>query len=328
MIKKLKKGDLIDIISPASCATFEDIKKIKEYLAQKGFRSRYFLEDKIAIENEETNKFPSSSGKARYEQLKMAIDAPDSVAIWCTNGGYGSSDLIEFLQKDERVAQTKQFIGYSDITVLATFFGQNWGWETIYGPMLRQLSQKKLQKQSENAIFELICQENLSENAKENEEENEGENLSFYQKFNISCLNGKNQAIGELVGGCVSVLAHDLGTKNQIDWGDKILLLEDVEEKGEKLDRVFTEFLQIMTENNSYPKAILFGNFVQFIEDESLIKNIKIAIAKFIKNIASKAPEVSIFQENNGYIGHGDAILPVTLGKEITVDGKILLQKN
>ena len=153
MIKKLQKGDLIDIVSPASVVTFDDLRIIQEYLAQKGFRSRYFLAEEIAVEKEAENKFPASSPKMRYQQLKMAIEASDSSAIWCTNGGYGSADLLEFLAKDEKITQTKQFIGYSDITALATFLRQNWDWETIYGPMLRQLSQGKLQKQSEKANF-------------------------------------------------------------------------------------------------------------------------------------------------------------------------------
>ena len=316
MPKKLQKGDLIDIVSPASPATVFEIVQIQEYLAQKGFKSRYFLQDQIAVENEAQNKFPATSSKTRYKQLKMAIDAPDSAAIWCTNGGYGSSDLLDFLQKDEKVAQTKYFIGYSDITALATFLRQNWGWETIYGPMLRQLSQGRLQKQSENAIFELICDENIQKN------------LDFYQKFDISSLNDHQNATGELIGGCVSVLAHDLATKNQVDWSGKILLLEDIEEKGEKLDRVFSQFLRIMIENNSFPKAILFGNFYQFIKDENLIKNIKIAIEKFIQNISEKNLDIALFAENNGFIGHSDAILPLILGKEVFIDGKILLQKN
>ncbi len=307
MLQKLQKGDLIDIVSPASPVTFEELKEIQEYLAQKGFKSRYFLREEIAIEMEMENKFPASSGKARFDQLKMAMESPDSSAIWCSNGGYGSADLLEYLHASEKITQTKQFIGFSDITSLATFFRQNWSWETIYGPMLNQLAGKKLQKQSEDAIFELILAEN------------DGKIADFWQKLEIKTIIGKKEVSGELIGGCVSVLAHDLATKNQINWDGKILLLEDIEEKGEKLDRLFTQFLAIMTESNSCPKAIIFGNFYEFIEDENLKSNIRVAVANFIQNISRKSLNISVFIENNGFLGHGLGILPVIIGKDIVI---------
>ncbi len=315
MIKKLKKGDLIDIVSPASPVTFEELARIQEYLAEKGFRSRCFLAEQIAVEKEAANKFPASSGKTRFDQLKMAIEASDSSAIWCSCGGYGSADLLEFFDKNQKIEQTKQFIGFSDITALATFFRQNFGWETIYGPMLRQLSQGKLQKHSEDAVFELILAEN------------DRKMLDFWQKLEISHILGEKEVSGELVGGCVSVLAHDLATQNQVNWDGKILLLEDIEEKGEKLDRVFTQFLTIMAESRAFPKAILLGNFYQFIEDENLIKNINIAIDKFIRNIEEKGLNIAVFIENNGFLGHSSGILPVILGREIEIGNKYFLQK-
>lgn len=313
MLEKLKEGDLIDIISPASPVTFAEVAQIKEYLANLGFRSRYLMADEIAVANEANNKFPASSGKARYQQLKMAIDNPESKAIWCSCGGYGSSDLIEFLRQDQKVGQNKYFIGYSDITSLSCFLNQNWGWNTIYGPMLRQLSQNRLHQQSEDAILKMITSEKQAE---------------FYNKFDLTPLNNKNEASGILVGGCVSVLAHELGTKNQIDWSNKVLLLEDIEEKGEKLDRIFTQFLQIMVENKPLPRAIIFGNFYQFIESDELIQNIHIAITKFTKNILRKNLDIALFKDQSGFIGHSDAILPLIMGKNISIENKILLQKN
>ncbi len=311
MLKKLQKGDLIDIVTPASWVTFAEIGRIKEYLHEKGFEARCFLEEEIAVESELSSKFAPTSGKLRYEQLKMAIDASDSAAIWCTNGGYGSADLLEYLAQDKKITQTKHFIGYSDITALATFLRQNWGWETIYGPMLRQLSQSKLHQQSDDAIFGLICDNDFS----------------FCHKFNLTHFHGKNEVSGELVGGCVSLIANNLATNNQLSWDGKILFLEDIEEKGEKLDRIFEQFLKIMIQNNSFPKAILFGNFLQFIEDENLIKNVEIAVVKFITNIKQRGLDIALFVDGSGFLGHSDAILPLVIGRQITIRSKILLQK-
>lgn len=315
MIKKLQKGDLVDIVSPSSPITNEELTNINNLLQKYGLNGRYFDEDKILAKEKPDHQFPISNGKERFEQLQKAINAEDSKAIWCSCGGYGAADTLEFLQQLQPQRQTKLFIGYSDVSNLASFFGKNWGWQTIYGPMLRQLSNQKLDQKCEKAIFELIL---------------EGDE-SFYHDFaieakNEAAKNGKIEA--KLVGGCLSVIANNHGTRNQIDWQDKLLLLEDIEEKGEKIERLLMQLLSIFEEKNNLPKAIIFGNFTQYIEDEILKRNIATAISNFIKKTSLKYPEVAIFEEIKGLIGHSNKILPLVINKNTVIADKFLLQKN
>jgi len=69
-------------------------------------------------------------------------------------------------------------------------------------------------------------------------------------QFNYELINLKDhnfkEIYGEVVGGCVSVIAGNFSTKNQIDWHQKILFLEDEGEDGERLDRYFQQIATII----------------------------------------------------------------------------------
>ena len=128
-------------------------------------------------------------------------------------------------------------------------------------------------------------------------------------------------------GGCISVLAGQFGTKNQIDWADKILFLEDEGEDGERLDRYFSQLIQIMRESKKYPQAILLGNFLQANPHGTpKAKNITMAIEKFAANLLEENLAVALFEEKTKCLGHSKDMLPLVLGgmAEIGVAGKLV----
>ncbi len=315
MITKLQKGDLVDIVSPSSPITSEELANIKLLLQKYGLEGRYFDEDKIIAPVKNEHQFPVSSGQERFEQLQKAIESDDSKAIWCSCGGYGAADILEFLQQMQPTKQRKIFIGYSDVSNLASFFGKNWSWQTIYGPMLRQLSNNKLDPACEEAIFGLILDGNTD----------------FYHNFAIEAKNAAAKDVkieAKLVGGCLSVIANNNGTRNEIAWQDQILLIEDIEEKGEKIERLLMQLLTIFNERKQAPKAIIFGNFTQYISEQNLLQNIRIAINNFCRETSRRMPQIAIFEEQNGVIGHSDKILPVILNKNTIIGENFFLQKN
>jgi muramoyltetrapeptide carboxypeptidase len=296
---KLQKGDLVDVISPASPVTKEEIDEIAQFLDKKGLKMRFFYEKELVLAQKPKNSFPLDA-KARFLQLKKALNSGDSKAIWCVRGGYGSADLIPFLQNEPKITQNKLFIGFSDITALGIFLQQNWGWKIIYGPMIAQLANgKKLTKSAENAIFSLVFGEkssNLHYNL---------QNSDFSQKIS-----------GTLVGGCLSVLMQSFGTSYEIDFADKILLLEDVGEDGQKTERRFEQLLQIMAHKNSYPKAVLLGNFCQYMNKKSQKDDILQAIEIFKQKSGNK---FTIFEDKKKYFGHAKNMRPLLIGEECSL---------
>lgn len=86
----LKKGDVIDIIFPSTCALYEEIAQLKNYIKNLGFKPRILLEEQTTPKKNLLCKFAQYPAKARFEQLYEALKNDQSKLVWCAKGGYGS----------------------------------------------------------------------------------------------------------------------------------------------------------------------------------------------------------------------------------------------
>ena len=158
MLINIQKGDIVDIVFPASSSSLDEILAIKNYI-----KNELDLTPRILFENElifaqknPENEFPVNDKKQRFLQLKKALENPDSKIVWCGRGGYGSGDLLPFLKEIKKIKQNKLFIGFSDIVSIATFFQDNWGWNLICAPVLIQLARNEIEKSAKTELKELI----------------------------------------------------------------------------------------------------------------------------------------------------------------------------
>ncbi|OFW80635.1 MAG: hypothetical protein A2887_00550 [Alphaproteobacteria bacterium RIFCSPLOWO2_01_FULL_40_26] len=330
----LKKNDIVDIVSPSTPCTFDEIQKIKNYVKKIGFTPRIFLEKETAIKKSQSHEFASIAAETRFEQLKEAIENPHSKIIWCTRGGYGSAEILPFLMKMKKPKKPKIFIGFSDISSLNIFLIQQWGWKVVSAPMLVQLALEKVSKKSEKAILDLVFGKNKELKYKLdslNGPRNECGVTRFwsYTQNNVTPHSRNNVTPhllrGLIVGGCISVVSAHFGTQNQIDWNKKILFLEDEGEDGERLDRYFHQIAIIIKESEKKPAAILLGNFLEANPHGApKAKNIEIAIKKF----SGKLGNIPLFIEKSKCLGHSKNMMPLVLGTDakITADN-FLVQK-
>jgi muramoyltetrapeptide carboxypeptidase len=303
----LKKNDIVDIVSLGTPCSPKENEKIKNYLKKIGLTPRIFLEKETSIAKNQTSEFATIDAKKRFEQLKKSIES-DSKIIWCSRGGYGSAEILPFLMKMKKPTKQKIFIGFSDISSLNIFLIQKWNWQVISGPMLIQLALEKVSKISEKALLDLLFGK-----VKE-------------LKYSLKNLNNCNAEVKtKTIGGCISVVSGHFGTKNQIDFKNKILFLEDEGEDGERLDRYFYQIVTIINETKSKPAAVVLGNFLEANPHGTpKAKNIEIAIGRF----AEKLGNIPLFEEKSKCLGHSKNMLPLLLGAEtkITKSG-VLLQK-
>ncbi len=302
----LRKNDIVDIISPGTACTRDELEKIKNYVKKIGLTPRIFLEKETSITKKLTHEFASIPAEIRFEQLKKSIENKDSKIIWCARGGYGSAEILPLLQKMKKPKVPKIFIGFSDISALNTFLIQQWNWQVISAPMLIQLALLLVSKKSEKGILDLI--------------------FGKTKELKYSLTTAGHQLAAPMAGGCISVLINNFGTKNQLDWRNKILFLEDEGEDGERLDRYFHQIVMIVKDTKIKPCAVILGNFLETNPHGApKEKNIKIAIQKFTEKLNGIVP---VFQEKTSCLGHGKNMLPLLLGAEakITADG-FLIQK-
>lgn len=303
--KMLKKNDIVDVVSIGTPCSLAENKAMAKYLENCGLKARFFLEKETSISKTPSHEFASFSPEIRFEQLKAALNS-DAKIIWCSRGGYGSAEIIPFLQKMKKPKKEKIFIGFSDISSVNLFLMQNWGWRVLCAPMLVQMALDKVSKKSQQAILDVVF----------------GKTKEL--KYDLIKLSGKNNELsGEITGGCASVIAGNFGTKNQIDWKNKILFLEDEGEDGERLDRYFYQISTIIREKKIKPKAILLGNFLQGNPHGTpKAQNIKIAINKLVENLK----DIPIYQEKTACLGHSQNMMPLVLGKKSIIKNNRLFQ--
>jgi muramoyltetrapeptide carboxypeptidase len=304
---------MIDIISPATPSTTEEIILMQQFLLQKKINSNVFDLNLVSTKQKNLNYFATITAKTRFLQFQQACLNPKSQIIWCSRGGYGSFELLPFLAKMTPPKHKKLFIGYSDLTNINNFISKNWQWPVLVAPMLNCIIKQKVNNSAIETLFNFLSK-------KKNK-----------IKYHLKHLAGKsktNTINAKLVGGCLSVISTGFSTKYQLDFYRKIILLEDIDETGEKLDRYFTQLLHIFHNTKYLPKAIILGNFKQNA-NSTQIENIDLAIHNFAYNLQKSQLNILLLQENNNVLGHSYEMSPIILGHKTTINlNNLLLSQN
>lgn len=174
-------------------------------------------------------EYLAGSDADRAADLESAWLDATVAAVLCARGGYGAQRMADLLDWSAmRAVPPKVFAGYSDITVLHEAFATQLGVATLHAPMVGGrpfISDERSARLLREVLFE-------PESA-----------LELTSPGAVTLVPGT--ACGVTVGGCVSLLATELGTPTArpgVDGG--ILLIEDVEEDRYRLDRTFTQLLR------------------------------------------------------------------------------------
>lgn len=292
----LKSGDLIDIVAPGYACTWQELENGVRQLESWGFRVRY--DEKILV----PVSFHSNTDQERFRQLKKALFNQQSKAVWCLRGGYGSNRLLPMLEKLEKPKHAKLFVGLSDITSLHVFFNQKWNWVTIHGPLVDRIGKKLLSATDEKELRQLI--------------QGESQAILFgqLQAMNQSALKIKSLT-GKIIGGNLTVLQSSLGTPYSLKLKNKFLFLEDLGERGYRVDRMLEQLKQSGLLNQCL--GVLLGDFTG--GDEPNGENrVWEAIDRF-------ARQYSIPMWKGIQSGHGaiQRPLPLNVDARLTRDGKL-----
>ena len=282
----LQEGDIVDVVAPASHCTREGLNGGIRFLKSWGLVPRVpknlFARDVICANTDEQ----------RLAQLKRALYSEDSVAIWCVRGGYGANRLVPELAKLKKPkGPPKLFIGFSDITTLHVFLNEKWGWPTIHGPMLDRIGRGHISQAQLKDLHRIFFGETDSVT------------YSGLKPMNKAARSVKTIK-GEVTGGNLMTLQSTIGTKAPWHTKGKIIFLEEIDERGYRVDRLFEHLEQ--TGHFKYAKAIVLGGFLGGEE-----ANGKSRVPAVLKRFAesSKIPVLSGVPS-----GHGDAQRSVPFG--------------
>ncbi|MFF9867393.1 LD-carboxypeptidase [Streptomyces sp. NPDC013953] len=166
---------------------------------------------------------------ARARDLTEAWCDPDVAGVICARGGFGAqrmADLADWTAM--RAAGPKVFVGYSDVTALHEAFAVRMGLATLHGPMAAAVTFLKDARTQESLRATLFTPEAVR---------------TLGEPTARPLVPGR--ARGVTFGGCLSLLAAELGTPHaRPSSRGGLLLLEDVGEEPYRLDRALTQLLR------------------------------------------------------------------------------------
>lgn len=212
----LKKGDTIGIVCPAGYMDSDRAATCIRVLKEWG----YNVKVGSTLGGSSTNYF-SASDEERLNDFQQMLDDDSVQAVLCGRGGYGVGRIIDKISFKKFRHQPKWIIGFSDITVLHCHIYAHYKISTLHSPMAGAFNDAGYENEYVQSLKKVI----------------EGKKIKY--QVNTHTFNTKGEAIGELVGGNLALLAHLNGTESDIKTKGRILFLEDVGEYLYNIDRMF-----------------------------------------------------------------------------------------
>lgn len=246
--KKLKHGEVIGIISPASSP--DDLTRINRgvtYLEKLGYRVE--VGKNVGLKE----GYLAGSDKQRLDDLHDMFRNKNVRAIFSVRGGYGSGRLLDKIDYNLIKKNPKIFVGYSDINALQSAFFTKTGLISFAGPMVAVDFHDEVSPFTEEIFWRTITSD------KKIGKLHNPRNEKFFT------LN-KGRGVGRIIGGNLSLLTSLMGTEYFPKMKDAILLLEDISEAPYRVDRMLNQlrlaklFKQI--------KGVILGHFVDCVEND------------------------------------------------------------
>ncbi|MGE0568377.1 MAG: LD-carboxypeptidase [Bacteroidia bacterium] len=286
----LKKNDKIAVISPAGAVWNNDrINDFVTILKSFGFD--------VVLGKSLENKFGYFSGtdEFRAKEINDLFKDKTIKGIFCMKGGWGCARLLDKLDYELIKSNPKVLIGFSDITSLLIAITNKTGLITFHGPVgnsgwngFTSSSFKKVVMES--AVFEF-------------------QNHDAAKNFEVL---SKGKALGELVGGNLSVLCGFAGSEYFKDLKGKILFLEEFKEEPYSIDRMLTQ-LKLLNVFNEV-SAVILGQFSKCVPEEPEKSfSLQEVFDQYFKNI--DIPVIS-----NVDIGHVENKHTIPIGCKATID--------
>jgi len=244
--KKIKNGDLIGIISPASSP--DDLTLVEsgvKYIEGLGYRTT--LGKNVA----KTRGYLAGTDAERVDDIHQMFGDKNVKAIFCLRGGYGAFRILDKIDYKVIRNSPKIFVGFSEITALQMAFLKKVNLITFAGPMVLPNFSKDISRYTEENFWRMITSTKKSPNIR----------IPEFEK--LLPLNPGNTS-GRIVGGNLSVFVSLLGTKYLPNLKDKILFLEEINEPPYKIDRMLNQLK--LNKVFEKVKGIILGSFTDCVE--------------------------------------------------------------
>ncbi len=278
--KRLKNGDLIGLITPASTpADSSAIEKSVNYFEQVGYRVE------VGKNTGKVHGYLAGTDEERLSDLHYMFGKKEVKAIFSLRGGYGTPRILDKIDYKIIKKNPKILVGYSDITALQSAIFVKANLVTFAGPMPAVDFSNEVSEYTQEMFWRLV-----TSNKKYGK-------IKLPESEHITGLT-KGLASGKVIGGNLATLTSLAGTEYFPSFKDKILMLEDVGELPYRIDRMLNQLrlLKIF----DMVKGIILGTFVDCNELDPDKKTL--TLGEVIDDYFGKFKKPVVYNFRHGHI--------------------------
>lgn len=241
--KKLNKGDKIGIIALSSIVRDkENVLRAKKYFEGKGYKVE--LSKNVFSKN----RYLAGTDEEKIEELHRFFKDPEIKMILAARGGYGTIRLLEKIDWELIKKNPKIFAGYSDLTAIEAMLYKKCGLISFYAPHAQSdfgCGNEEISKPVEKSFFKTLT--------------NTGD-LELLPDCRKAKIYYEGEAKGVLWGGNLATIVSMCG-QDFISDEKFIFFAEDLNENVYKIDKMFTQLLNIEKFRNNL-QGIILGDFL------------------------------------------------------------------
>ncbi len=230
----VKQGDKVIIVAPSGRLHKDDLNPVIALLKSWGLT--VLIGDHVF----DDYGFFASDDDGRRVDLQSALDGNNVKVILCARGGFGLGRIIDSLDFQAFISNPKWLVGFSDITLLHMKL-HSLAIASIHGPVARQLG-KKVDQQSIDSLKNVLFN-----------------GSSIHYQTDPQELNKAGEAEGQLIGGNLTMICNNIGTNSDIEFENKILFIEDINESVYSIDRHMNHLLRAQKISNL--AGLIIGQF-------------------------------------------------------------------
>jgi muramoyltetrapeptide carboxypeptidase len=233
--RPVRRGSRVALVAPASAFDRSEFDAGLTELRRIGLDPVY---DDAVFDRQ---AFTAGPPPVRTLSLLRAFDQMGADAVIAIRGGYGSVEILPFLDGERIRAARTAFVGYSDVTSLHSYLGASLGLASVHGPMIDGRLAKGPHAYDPDTFLGSLSASPIGELAPEGLE-----------------TIRPGVAIGPLVGGTLTQLLASFETPFAFrPPGDHVLFLDEIGERPYRLHRMLTQLR--LSGRLASASAVVFG---------------------------------------------------------------------
>lgn len=207
--RPLPDGGTIGVAAPASPAdSRSEVLRGVEWWEERGYSV------KLAPGVWARDDYVAGGAEQRADDLNALFADPEVDVVQALTGGFGSAQLIPYLDFDVIASNPKALVGYSDITALHVALRQRAGLATVYGNGLIGVGAADVTKFTKERLLDVL------------RTGGQGQVPGNPDDAWLRTIHG-GKVTAPLVGGCLWLLMQTMGTPWEVELDGTILFIED-----------------------------------------------------------------------------------------------------